>query len=37
MFDNPEARQAHGFPLDPNNKEVKEMFRLVAGGTPSQK
>jgi hypothetical protein len=37
QFDNPQARTAHGFPLDPNNKEVKEMFRLVAGGTPSQK
>jgi uncharacterized protein len=37
LFDNPEARLAHGFPLDPNNKEVKEMFRLVAGGTPSVK
>jgi predicted aldo/keto reductase-like oxidoreductase len=37
LFDNPQARQAHGFPLDPFNKEVKEMFRLVAGGTPSAK
>jgi predicted aldo/keto reductase-like oxidoreductase len=37
LFDNPQARMAHGFPLDPNNKEVKEMFRLVAGGTPSEK
>jgi uncharacterized protein len=37
QFDNPQARMAHGFPLDPNNKEVKEMFRLVAGGSPSQK
>ncbi len=33
----PRHASAHGFPLDPNNKEVKEMFRLVAGGTPSQK
>jgi len=37
LFDNPQARLAHGFPLDPYNKEVKEMFRLVAGGTPSLK
>jgi uncharacterized protein len=37
LFDNPQARLAHDFPLDPNNKEVKEMFRLVAGGTPSEK
>jgi predicted aldo/keto reductase-like oxidoreductase len=25
-FDNPEARMAHGFPLDMQQKEVKEMF-----------
>jgi aryl-alcohol dehydrogenase-like predicted oxidoreductase len=37
QFDNPEARLAHNFPQDPNNKEIKEMFRLVAGGSPSQK
>jgi uncharacterized protein len=37
LFDNPQARLAHDFPLDPLNKEVKEMFRLVAGGSPSQK
>jgi aryl-alcohol dehydrogenase-like predicted oxidoreductase len=37
QFDNPQARLAHDFPLDPLNKEVKEMFRLVAGGSPSQK
>jgi len=36
LFDNPEARVAHGFPLDANNKEVKEMFRRVMGGTPSE-
>lgn len=27
VFDNPEARMAHGFPLDPQNKEVKEMMK----------
>ncbi len=26
-FDNPQARLAHGFPLDPTQKEVKEMFK----------
>ena len=26
-FDNPEARKPHDFPLDPRNKEVKEMFK----------
>jgi aryl-alcohol dehydrogenase-like predicted oxidoreductase len=36
LFDNPEARVAHGFPLDARNKEVKEMFRRVMGGTPSE-
>jgi uncharacterized protein len=36
LFDNPEARAAHGFPLDALNKEVKEMFRRVMGGTPAQ-
>jgi predicted aldo/keto reductase-like oxidoreductase len=36
LFDNPEARMAHGFPLDANNKEVKEMFRRVMGGTPAE-
>ena len=35
QFDNPEARMAHGFPLDAENKEVKEMFRRVMGGTPA--
>jgi uncharacterized protein len=37
QFDNPQARLAHDFPLDAQNKEVKEMFRLVMGGTPSEK
>jgi aryl-alcohol dehydrogenase-like predicted oxidoreductase len=37
QFDNPQARMAHDFPLDAQNKEVKEMFRLVMGGTPSEK
>src|SRR5271170_5266009 len=36
QFDNPEARLAHDFPLDANNKEVKEMFRRVMGGTPAE-
>jgi hypothetical protein len=35
QFDNPEARMAHDFPLDADNKEVKEMFRRVMGGTPA--
>lgn len=26
-FDNPQARLPHGFPLDPTQKEVKEMFK----------
>jgi len=26
QFDNPEARLAHGFPIDPEQKEVKEMM-----------
>jgi aryl-alcohol dehydrogenase-like predicted oxidoreductase len=37
QFDNPQARQAHDFPLDAQNKEVKEMFRRVMGGSPSEK
>jgi predicted aldo/keto reductase-like oxidoreductase len=37
QFDNPQARTAHDFPLDAQNKEVKEMFRRVMGGTPSEK
>jgi len=37
QFDNPQARLAHDFPLDAQNKEVKEMFRRVMGGTPSEK
>jgi aryl-alcohol dehydrogenase-like predicted oxidoreductase len=31
-FDNPQARWAHGFPLDPTQKEVKEMLYQEAGG-----
>ena len=27
QYDNPEARRPHDFPLDPENKEVKEMFK----------
>jgi aryl-alcohol dehydrogenase-like predicted oxidoreductase len=29
-YDNPEARQAHGFPIDERQKEVKEMLRSTA-------
>jgi predicted aldo/keto reductase-like oxidoreductase len=35
-FDNPQARLPHGFPIDPTQKEVKEEFRRVMGGTPSE-
>jgi aryl-alcohol dehydrogenase-like predicted oxidoreductase len=31
-FDNPQARQAHGFPLDLQQKEVQEMLFKEAGG-----
>jgi aryl-alcohol dehydrogenase-like predicted oxidoreductase len=31
-FDNPQARWAHGFPLDPTQKEVQEMLFKEAGG-----
>ncbi len=31
-FDNPKARWAHGFPLDPSQKEVQEMLFKEAGG-----
>ncbi len=31
-FDNPQARWAHGFPLDPTQKEVQEMMFKEAGG-----
>jgi uncharacterized protein len=31
-FDNPQARLAHGFPLDPTQKEVQEMLFKEAGG-----
>src|SRR5437660_7178543 len=30
-FDNPQARLPHGFPLDPTQKEVQEMFREAGG------
>ena len=30
-FDNPQARLPHNFPLDPTQKEVKEMFHEVGG------
>jgi uncharacterized protein len=29
-YDNPQARWPHGFPLDPTQKEVKEMFKDLA-------
>ena len=31
-FDNPQARLAHGFPLDITQKEVQEMLFKEAGG-----
>ena len=31
-YDNPEARRPHDFPLDPTQKELKEMFKGVTGG-----
>ncbi|MDB5353084.1 MAG: aldo/keto reductase [Planctomycetota bacterium] len=31
IFDNPQARLAHGYPLDPAQKEVKEMLEDEAG------
>jgi aryl-alcohol dehydrogenase-like predicted oxidoreductase len=31
IFDNPQARLAHGYPLDPAQKEVKEMLDNEAG------
>ncbi|MDP9149662.1 MAG: aldo/keto reductase [Myxococcota bacterium] len=30
-FDNPQAREAHGFPIDPTQKEVKEAIEQVIG------
>jgi uncharacterized protein len=30
-YDNPEARTAHSFPLDPKVKEVEDMFRRKGG------
>ncbi len=30
-FDNPETRQPHGFPIDSEQKEVKEMFQNLVG------
>ncbi|QJW98348.1 aldo/keto reductase [Frigoriglobus tundricola] len=32
-YDNPETRQPHGFPVEPENKEMKEMFK-EAGAKP---
>jgi hypothetical protein len=31
-FDNPWARLPHGYPLDPTQREVQEMFQKEAGG-----
>jgi hypothetical protein len=31
-FDNPEARVAHGFPVDPTQREVKEELDHATGG-----
>jgi aryl-alcohol dehydrogenase-like predicted oxidoreductase len=33
-FDNPQAREAHGYPLDSQVKEVKDMFENVLGEVP---
>jgi aryl-alcohol dehydrogenase-like predicted oxidoreductase len=33
-FDNPQAREAHDYPLDPQIKEVKDMFENVLGEVP---
>jgi aryl-alcohol dehydrogenase-like predicted oxidoreductase len=33
-FDNPQARLPHGYPLDPTQKEVQDMFENAAGATP---
>jgi aryl-alcohol dehydrogenase-like predicted oxidoreductase len=33
-FDNPQAREAHGYPLDAQVKEVKDMFDNVLGEVP---
>jgi predicted aldo/keto reductase-like oxidoreductase len=35
-FDNPQAREAHGFPDDPMQKEVKEQVAHVTGGDRPQ-
>ena len=32
-FDNPQAREAHGFPLDPVEKEVKQASSITLMGT----
>jgi uncharacterized protein len=31
VYDNPWTRQPHGFPIDPNLKEVKDMFKKLIG------
>ncbi len=36
MFDNPQARIPHEFPLDPTQKEVTEMFQRIMGRSPSK-
>jgi hypothetical protein len=33
-FDNPQARWPNGYPLDPQVKEIKEMFENSTGATP---
>ena len=33
-YDNPHARLPHGYPLDPEIKEVKQMFENATGATP---
>ena len=31
-YDNPETRRPHGFPLDPKEREVQEMFKEAGVG-----
>jgi hypothetical protein len=33
-YDNPQARLPHHFPIDPQQKEVKQMFENAEGATP---
>ena len=33
-YDNPQARLPHGYPIDPQQKEIKQMFENAEGATP---